>query len=85
MIIESVQNQKKNKTIYYKDYLKGLNFKPDLVYISLTNHLHYKYAKIFLKKGYNVIVDKPITESLKKTSELVKIAKSKNLLLSEST
>ena len=51
----------------------------------MTNHLHYKYAKIFLKKGYNVIVDKPITDSLKKTSELVKIAKSKNLLLSEST
>ena len=68
---------KKNKMIYYMDYLEGLNFKPDLVYISLTNHLHYKYAKIFLKKGYNVIVDKPITDSFKKTSELVKIAKSK--------
>lgn len=76
---------KKTKIVYYKNYFEGLNFKPDLVYISLTNHLHYKYAKIFLKKGYNVIVDKPITDSLKKTLELVKIAKSKNLLLSEAT
>ena len=76
---------KKNKIIYYKNYLEGLNFKPDLVYISLTNHLHYKYAKFFLNKGFNVIVDKPITDSLKKTLELVKIAKSKNLLLSEAT
>ena len=76
---------KKSELVYYKNYLEGLNFKPDLVYISLTNHLHYKYAKIFLKKGFNVIVDKPITDSLKKTLELVKIAKSKNLLLSEAT
>ena len=76
---------KKSKIVSYKNYLEGLNFKPDIIYISLTNHLHYKYAKIFLKKGYNVIVDKPATESLKKSLELVKIAKSKNLLLSEAT
>ena len=76
---------KKGKAVYYRNYLEGLNFKPDLIYISLTNHLHYKYAKIFLNKGFNVIVDKPITESLKKTLELIKIAKSKKLLLSEAT
>ena len=33
---------KKSKIVYYKNYLEGLNFKPDLIYISLTNHLHYK-------------------------------------------
>ena len=71
--------------IHYNDYLEGLKFKPDLIYISLTNHLHFKFAKLFLKKGYNVVVDKPITESLIKTRELIKIAKSKRLLLSEST
>lgn len=71
--------------IYYNNYLEGLKFNPDLIYISLTNHLHFKFAKLFLKKGYNVIVDKPITESLVKTRELIKIAKSKRLLLSEAT
>ena len=71
--------------IHYDDYLEGLKFSPDLIYISLTNHLHFKFAKLFLKKGYNVIVDKPITESLNKTRELIKIAKSKRLLLSEAT
>tara|TARA_B100001057_G_scaffold55984_1_gene49662 strand:- start:177 stop:1100 length:924 start_codon:yes stop_codon:yes gene_type:complete len=71
--------------IHYDDYLEGLKFSPDLIYISLTNHLHFKFAKLFLKKGYNVIVDKPITESLIKTRELIKIAKSKRLLLSEAT
>ena len=74
-----------NDKIYYNNYLNGLQFKPNLIYISLTNHLHYKFAKLFLKKGYNVVVDKPITESLIKTTELIKIAKSKNLLLSEAT
>ena len=87
-LIKSIKKNKKidyricsktkiSKDIYYKDYLEGLNFKPDIIYISLTNHLHYKFAKIFLKRGYNVIVDKPITDSLKKTLALVKIAKKK--------
>ncbi len=76
---------KKDNNVQYRNYLDGLNFKPDLIYISLTNHLHYKYTKMFLKKGYNVIVDKPITDSLTKTKELIRIAKSKNLLLSEAT
>lgn len=71
--------------IQYNNYLEGLKFNPDLIYISLTNHLHFKFARLFLKKGYNVIVDKPITESFIKTRELIKIAKSKNLLLSEAT
>ena len=76
---------KTNSNINYNNYLNGLQFNPDLIYISLTNHLHYRYTKLFLKKGYNVIVDKPITESLQKTNELIKIAKSKKLLLSEAT
>ena len=71
--------------IQYNNYLEGLKFNPDLIYISLTNHLHFKFARLFLKKGYNVIVDKPITESFVKTRELIKIAKSKKLLLSEAT
>ena len=71
--------------IQYNNYLEGLKFNPDLIYISLTNHLHFKFARLFLKKGYNVIVDKPITESFIKTRQLIKIAKSKNLLLSEAT
>ena len=71
--------------IQYNNYLEGLKFNPDLIYISLTNHLHFKFARLFLKKGYNVVIDKPITESFVKTRELIKIAKSKKLLLSEAT
>ena len=35
--------------------------------------------------GLNVIVDKPITTSLKETKELLKIAKRKKILLAEAT
>ena len=74
---------KKGKNIYFDNYLKAINSKPDLVYISLTNHLHYKYAKIVLKKNINLIVDKPLALNLKQTKELVRIAKKRKLLLSE--
>ena len=60
-------------------------FKPDIVYISKINSLHFKYAKIILKKGYNTIVDKPITLDLQKTKELINIAKLKKVLLAEAT
>jgi predicted dehydrogenase len=76
---------KKGKGIYFSDYNKALSSNADMVYISLSNHLHFKYAKIALLKGMHVIVDKPITPTLKQTKELIKIAKRKNLLISEST
>ena len=76
---------KKGKHIFFKDYKEALNSKPDLVYISLCNHLHFKYAKMALLFGIHVIVDKPISLNLKNTLELVKIAKRKKLLISEST
>ena len=53
-----------SKRIFFNDYQKALKTKSfDYVYISLTNNLHYKYAKIALNLGHNVIVDKPITLS----------------------
>ena len=72
--------------ILFNDYNQALSLvSPDIVYISLINSLHFMYAKMSLKKGFNVIVDKPITTSLRETKELLKIAKRKNLLLAEAT
>ena len=68
---------KQGKDIFFKDYKEALKSKPDLVYISLCNHLHFKYAKIALLKGAHVIVDKPIAPALKQVQELVRIAKKK--------
>lgn len=75
----------KNKKIFYNDYMQALKSDPDIVYISLVNHLHYKYAKIALNMGFHVIVDKPITPKLYQVKELIKIAKKKKILLSEAT
>ena len=68
----------KNKYIFFNDYLEALKSKPDIVYISLVNHLHYKYAKLALNKGFHVIVDKPLAPKLYQVKELIKIAKKKN-------
>lgn len=82
----SKSNKIKNKYVIFDDYEKALNTKRfDFVYISLINTLHYKYALLALKKGNNVIVDKPITTSFNQTIELIKIAKKKKLFLCELT
>ena len=76
----------KKKKIFFNDYSLALNSEYyDYVYISLTNNLHFKYAKMALDLGLNVIVDKPITISFQKTMNLIKLAKKKRLILFELT
>jgi|TARA_B110000444_G_scaffold209194_1_gene203921 predicted dehydrogenase len=75
-----------NKKILYNNYEEALKkFAPEIVYISTVNSLHYDYAKKILNKGFNVIVDKPVTLNIKATKTLLKIAKEKKLLLAEAT
>ena len=82
---KSNKTNKKEK-IFFNDYKVALNSENfDYVYISLTNNLHFKYAKMALDLGMNVIVDKPITISFQKTLDLIKIAKKKKLILFELT
>lgn len=82
----SKSNKLKKNNINFDNYEKALNAeKYDFVYISLINTLHFKYALLALKKGNNVIVDKPITINFNQTKKLVKIAKIKKLFLIELT
>ncbi len=75
----------KNKILFNR-FEEGLKkFNPNLVYISTVNSLHYRYAKSVLNKGFNVIVDKPVTLEIKKTKELLNIAKRKKLFFAEAT
>lgn len=72
--------------VLFNDYDKALaKTNSTIVYITLINSLHFKYAKKALEKGFNVIVDKPITTSLNETKQLLTIAKKKKLLLAEAT
>ena len=75
----------KDNLIFFNNYKKAINSKPDIVYISLINKLHFEYAKLALEKNCNVIVDKPITKNFKLAKQLVEIAKKKKLLLAEAT
>ena len=86
--IASKSSVMKHKKAYkwFDNYSKALNeSNADIVYISLSNSLHYKWAKLALEKNYHVIVDKPITLKLKDSLKLVRIAKKKRKLLAEST
>lgn len=69
---------------WYRNYSEALKYsKAEIVYISLPNSEHFKWAKKALIKGFHVIIDKPATINLKETIQLIKIAKMKRRLLAE--
>ena len=70
----------------YDNFEDGLaNFKGDLVYVSTVNSTHVECARKSLEAGFNTIVDKPATFTYGEAQMLVDLAKSKGLLLGEST
>ena len=85
-ICSKSNNKNINKKILYNNYKEALKiYKPDIVYISTINSLHFNYAKKILTNGYNVIVDKPAALDFKTAKELLKIAKRKKLFFAEAT
>jgi len=65
----------------YKDAIDQTEAK--IVYISLINSEHFKWALYSLKNLKHVLIDKPFTINLKQTKTLIKFANKKKLLLSE--
>jgi NDP-hexose-3-ketoreductase len=55
----------------------------DSVYLPLPPALHYKWAKKALLAGKHVLIEKPATTSYQETSELLEIARDKNLAIHE--
>ncbi len=55
--------------------------KPDFVFISSITGKHYEDIKFCLNNNLNVIVEKPLADSLDKVRELIKLAKRKKLKL----
>lgn len=53
------------------------------VYISTPISTHYEIAKKYLKCGMNVICEKPLTDQLEKTVELIDLASSLGLIIHE--
>ncbi len=70
----------------YDSYNKALKeCKPNLVYISLPNSMHYYWAKKALRYKYHTIVDKPITMNLFELNNLIKISNKSKRIISEAT
>lgn len=65
------------------DFEELCKFEIDTVYIAVPNFLHFEFCKKALKKGLNVIVEKPITTNYREAKELAKLAKEKKLFLFE--
>ena len=69
----------------YSSYNQAINStKAKIVYISLINSEHFKWALKSLNNNKHVIVDKPLTVNFKDTKKLLNLAKKKKLLLAES-
>ena len=77
-----ISNKKFVKT--YNSYQNALEeTSANLVYISLINSLHYKWAIKSLNQNKHLIIDKPITLSLNHTKKIIKLASKKKLFISE--
>ena len=86
--VASKSYKKKIRNAYqqYSNYDDAItNSGANIAYISLPNSLHFHWAKKALLNGYHVVVDKPISNNLYETNELIIIAKKKNKLISEAT
>jgi hypothetical protein len=62
------------------DY-KILNLNVDWIIVLTNNKTHFPIVKYLLKKGKNVICEKPLTQSYKKSQYLYKLAKKKKAKL----
>jgi predicted dehydrogenase len=55
----------------------------DCVYIPLPPGLHHEWAENALRRGKHVLLEKPFTDSLAKTTALIALAREKNLAVHE--
>ncbi|MDC0585775.1 Gfo/Idh/MocA family oxidoreductase, partial [Candidatus Pelagibacter sp.] len=86
--VASLSSEKKIKNIskQYSSYDFALkNSDADLVYISLPNALHFKWAFKALKLRYHVVVDKPLCDSVYELNKLINLSYKNKKLLAEAT
>ena len=55
----------------------------DIIYIGTPNQLHLEHAKLALKAGKHVLLEKPFAINADQTKEIIEFARSKNLFLME--
>ncbi|HRP55916.1 MAG TPA: Gfo/Idh/MocA family oxidoreductase [Agriterribacter sp.] len=65
----------------YASYAAALESHPDIVFICVPNHLHVPMALEAIRNGTDVLVEKPVSDSLEKARELVKAAEASSRFL----
>ncbi|WP_054740656.1 Gfo/Idh/MocA family protein [Cellulosilyticum ruminicola] len=55
----------------------------ELVYIATPHSLHYEHAKLCITHGKHVLCEKAFTRNVKEAEEIIALAKSKNVLITE--
>nr|ABD17734.1 NAD-dependent oxidoreductase [Methanococcus voltae PS] len=65
----------------FTDYKELINEGVDLVSIVVPTFLHKKIASEFIEAGVNVLVEKPIADSIENAKELIALAKKNNVKL----
>ncbi|MBS3105421.1 Gfo/Idh/MocA family oxidoreductase [Candidatus Woesearchaeota archaeon] len=71
---------KKHNAKPFTDY-KEIDEKLDAVSVCVPTKLHKGVAMFFINKGINVLIEKPITDSLQEAKKLIKAAEVKNVKL----
>jgi len=69
------------KTNWSCDYKKLLDNNLDAVSIVTPTAFHYETAKFFLQNKIHVLIEKPITRTLKEAGDLIKIAAKNRLII----
>ncbi|MCF8025377.1 MAG: Gfo/Idh/MocA family oxidoreductase [Desulfobacteraceae bacterium] len=64
----------------YTDYTELLG-KVDAVSIAVPTPIHHEVAKVFLEAGVDVLIEKPITQTVAEADELIEIAASKGRII----
>lgn len=64
----------------YKDYRRLIG-KVDCASIVVPTRLHYPIARELLRYGVHLLIEKPLTQTVKEADELLKIARANNLAL----
>ena len=84
-IMKSLEFKKKyNATKAYGSYLDLVkDDEVELIYIATVNSSHYEHMRLCLEHNKNVICEKPFTLNYSEALEIINLAKSKNLFISE--
>ena len=77
---QKIDNQSPKKITVTNSISECIKEKPDAVIISNVSSIHVPYAIKFAKAGIDLFVEKPLSNSLKGTKELLRIVRKNHLI-----